>query len=188
MQLFKKNKYINMCPSTRGRARGGGSREGVSPPGTSAVSKHETKSVTQHQGACSRGGVWGGVPPRARLLCPSTRPAAVSKHETCTVTKQTTGARARGGGPGGVSPPARLLCPSTRQVLVTGSPYLQHRVATLLVQHGRRHQNHPTGNPFLKSCRFRLCLVGAPIWNTVLQHFSYNMVDAIRTNPHETLF
>ena len=37
-----------------------------------------------------------------------------------------------------------------------GSPYLQHRVATLLVQHGRRHQNHPTGNPFLKSCGFRL--------------------------------
>ena len=25
-----------------------------------------------------------------------------------------------------------------------GSPYLQHRVATLLVRHGRRHQNHPT--------------------------------------------
>ena len=29
---------------------------------------------------------------------------------------------------------------------------------------------------------------GAPICNTVLQHFSCNMVDAIRTTPHETLF
>ena len=46
-----------------------------------------------------------------------------------------------------------------------GSPYLQHRVATFLVQHGRRHQNHPTGNPFLKSCRFRLCLVQAAVVN-----------------------
>ena len=43
--------------------------------------------------------------------------------------------------------------------LLDGSPYLQHRVATLLVQHGRRHQNHPTRNPFLNSCRFRLCSV-----------------------------
>ena len=48
-------------------------------------------------------------------------------------------------------------------VRVKGSPYLQHRVATLLVQHGRRHQNHPTRNPFLKSCRFRLCLVQAAV-------------------------
>ena len=32
-----------------------------------------------------------------------------------------------------------------------GSPYLQHRVATLLLQHGRRHQNHSTRNPFWKS-------------------------------------
>ena len=31
-------------------------------------------SNTQHRGACSRGGVWGGgYPPPARLLCPSTR-------------------------------------------------------------------------------------------------------------------
>ena len=37
---------------------------------------------------------------------------------------------------------------------------MQHRVATLLVQHDRRHQNHPTGNLFLKSCRFRLCSTG----------------------------
>ena len=36
---------------------------------------------------------------------------------------------------------------------------MQHRVATLLVQRGRRHQNHPTRNPFLKSCRFRLCFI-----------------------------
>ena len=30
------------------------------------------------------------------------------------------------------------------------SPYLQHRVATLLLQHGPRHQNHPTSIPFWK--------------------------------------
>ena len=40
--------------------------------------------MTQHEGACSRGGSGGGPPP------PDT--AAVSKHETGTVTKQTTGA------------------------------------------------------------------------------------------------
>ena len=51
------------------------------------------------------------------------------------------------------------------EVAEKGSPYLQHRVATLLVQHGRRHQNHPTRNPFLKSCRFRLCLVQAAVVN-----------------------
>ena len=48
---------------------------------------------------------------------------------------------------------------------INGSPYLQHRVATLLVQHGRRHQNHSTRNHFLKSCRFRLCLVQAAVVN-----------------------
>ena len=47
-----------------------------------------------------------------------------------------------------------------------GSPYyLQHRVGTLLVQHGRRHQNHPTRNPFLKICLVRLCLVQAAVVN-----------------------
>ena len=47
------------------------------------------------------GGGPGWVSPPARLLCPSTKPAAVSKHETGAVTKQTTGARegVRGGFP-----------------------------------------------------------------------------------------
>ena len=102
-----------LCPSTRpaavskhetgtvnNRCLRGAVRGGGSPAGTSAVSKHETKSVTQHQGACSKGRS-GGVPP------PST--AAVSEHETgCCVQ-----ARDRyceqlvleGGGPGGGSPP-----------------------------------------------------------------------------------
>ena len=58
----------------------------------------------------------------------------------------------------------------TRLIHTLGSPYLQHRVATLLVQHGRRHQNHPTRNlflkgSFLKSRRFRLCLVQAAVVN-----------------------
>ena len=39
--------------------------------------------MTQHQGACSRGGVRGGFPPGT---------AAVSKHKTGTVTKKTAGA------------------------------------------------------------------------------------------------
>ena len=33
----------------------------------------------------------------------------------------------------------------------------------------------------------RLFFPGAPICNTALQHFSCNMIDAIRTIPHETL-
>ena len=61
-----------------------------------------------------------------------------------------------------------------------GSPYLQHRVATFLVQHGRRHQNHPTGNPFLKSCRFRLCLVQAAVVNL----FILNLVCFISVCPY----
>ena len=54
-----------------------------------------------------------------------------------------------------------------------GSSYLQHRVATLFVQHGRRHQNYPTRNPFLKSCRFRLCLVQAAVVNLFVLNWVY---------------
>ena len=64
------------------------------PSGKAAVSKDETKSVTQHEGACSRGRVRGSG------SSPGT--AAVSKHETGTVTTQTTDAR--GGGARWVSP------------------------------------------------------------------------------------
>ena len=74
----------------------GGSGEGSPPPGTAAVSKHEIKSVTQHQGACSRGGS-GGFPP------PGT--AAVSKHETKSVTQHQAGGMLEGGVREGVSPP-----------------------------------------------------------------------------------
>ena len=56
---------------------------------------------------------------------------------------------------------------------------MQHRVATLLVQHGRRHQNHPTRNPFFKSCRFRLCLVQAAVVNM----FVLNLVCFISVCP-----
>ena len=55
-----------------------------------------------------RGVLDGGIRrvflPPARLLCPSTRPAAVSKHETGLVTKQTTGTRGGGVRGGGSSP------------------------------------------------------------------------------------
>ena len=57
----------------RGGVLEGGGPGWVSPPGTAAVSKHQTISGTQHEGACSRGGVRGGFLPPARLLCPSIR-------------------------------------------------------------------------------------------------------------------
>ena len=71
------------------------------------------------------GRVQGMFPPLARLLCPSTRPGAVSKHETGTVTKQTTGAlqfmmsfALRGGG--AVATHTRIyltsLCPGRKGV------------------------------------------------------------------------
>ena len=62
---------------------------------------------------------------------------------------------------------------------IPGSPYLQHRVATLLVQHGRRHQDHPPGNPFLKSSRFPHCLVQAAVVNL----FVLNLVCFISVCP-----
>ena len=56
---------------------------------------------------------------------------------------------------------------------------MQHRVATRLVQHGRRHHNHPTGHPFLKSSGFRLCLVQAAVVNL----FVLNLVCFISVCP-----
>ena len=80
---------------------GGGGTEGGYPPDTAAVSKHETKYVTQHEGARSRGGSGGGFPVQARdKICD---PAS--------------GGVLDGRGGGGFPPPARLLCPSTRQIL-----------------------------------------------------------------------
>ena len=82
-------------------------------------------------------------------------------------------------------PPESYLSPSREAVWgylggrFDGSPYLQHRVATLLVQHGRRHQNHPTRNPFLKSCCFRLCLIQAAVVNL----FVLNLVCFISVCP-----
>ena len=45
-----------------------------------------------------------------------------------------------------------------------GSPYLQHRVATPLLQHSRRHQTHPTRNPFWKSTLLVSCC-GFWLWS-----------------------
>ena len=122
-----------------------GGPAGVCVPGTAAVSKHETKSVTQHEEACSRGvsggGFGGGFPPYARLLCSSTRPTDVSKLETGTVTKQTTGAlqfmvafSLRGGG--GVATPPRIyltsLCPGRREVRPRTSTPLTYTIISSL--------------------------------------------------------
>ena len=71
------------CDPARGGVLEGGVRGGGSPPGTAAVSKRETGTVTK-QTTDPRGGGAGWVSP--------TGTAAVSKHETGTVTKQTTGA------------------------------------------------------------------------------------------------
>ena len=74
-------------------------------------------------------------------------------------------------------PPQRVVCTictiiaAAAMICFQGSPYLQHRVATLLVQHGRRHQHHPTRNPFSKSCRFRLCLIQAAVVNLFVLNF-----------------
>ena len=61
----------------------GGVWGGGHPPGTAAVSKHETGTVTKQTTGARWVGPGGGSPPGT---------AAVSKHETGTVTKQTTGA------------------------------------------------------------------------------------------------
>ena len=135
---------LYLGPSTRGRARRGGSGGGLPPPGTAAVSKHQTISGTQHEGACSRGRVrGGGLPP------PGT--AAVSKHQTISGT-QHEGACSRGGvRGGGVTPPGTAavskhqtvtfvfvlkitlprrnlasLCPGRREVRLRISTPLQH--------------------------------------------------------------
>ena len=77
-------------PARGGVLEGGGPGGGLPPPGTAAVSKHQTISGTQHEGARSRN------PPPARLLCPSIR----------LYLGPSTRGRARGGGSGGgVTPP-----------------------------------------------------------------------------------
>ena len=65
---------LYLGPSMRGRARGGGPGGVSPPPGTAAVSKHQTISGTQHEGACSRGGVRGGFSP------PSDTAAVLNSH------------------------------------------------------------------------------------------------------------
>ena len=67
-------------PARGGVLEGGGPGGGLAPPGTAAVSKHQTISGTQHEGACSRGGVnfvfvRKSTLPRTNLasLCPGRR-------------------------------------------------------------------------------------------------------------------
>ena len=66
IQFLKTSKYI-WDPARGGVLEGGDGGGGLPPPGTAAVSKHQTISGTQHEGACSN------PPPPARLLCPSIR-------------------------------------------------------------------------------------------------------------------
>ena len=69
-----------------------------------------------------------------------------------------------------------LFPPPTR-----GSPYLQHRVATLVLvlQHGRRHQNHPTRNPFWKSTLVVFCF--GPSWLLLSTFLFLNLYPNART-------
>ena len=67
-------------------------------------------------------------------------------------------------------------------VVQQGSPYLQHRVATLLSQHGRRHQNHPTRNPFWKSTLVGVFRFG-PSWLLVVSCSEYLYVHESLKSP-----
>ena len=111
--------------------------------------------MSQHEGAWSRGGSGGGVPSRYgcgvqardKICDPALRgeleggirggsfplcTAAVFKHETCTVTKQTT--CARGGESGGVPPPgtAAVSKHETGTVIKQTTGALQFMVAFAL--------------------------------------------------------
>ena len=79
--------------------------------------------MTQHEGACSTGGSGGGSRPST---------AAMPKHETGTVTKQTTGGRGGGGegGSGGGFPPGTAAVSKHATGTVTGA--LQFMVAFTL--------------------------------------------------------
>ena len=64
------------------------------------------------------------------------------------------------------------------EVRHAGSPYLQHRVATLLVQHGRRHQNHPT-SLVVFGC---VCLTGPHAFGPKCFYFGHKIV---MKQPHD---
>ena len=70
---------------------------------------------------------------------------------------------------------------------VTRSLYLQHRVATLLLQHGRRHQNHTTRTPFrsllLSCCGFWLWSWLAAVVNLFVLNFMCFVGRAALTFP-----
>ena len=73
------NQHASDTPSTRGSARGGGSGGGpgggLPPPGTAAVSKHETGTVTKQ--------TTGAVYTHETGTVPEQTTGAVSTHETC---------------------------------------------------------------------------------------------------------
>ena len=68
----------SLGPSTRGRARGGGSRGGVTPAWDGCCAQHHTGTVTKQTTGARWGGPGGVSPPGT---------AAVSKHQTGTVTR-----------------------------------------------------------------------------------------------------
>ena len=94
-----------MCdPARGGMLEGGGSGRGFPPRHGCCVQAHDKICDPAPEGVLERGsgGPGGGLPPGT---------AAVSKHGTCTVTKQTTGAR--GGGPW-CFPPRHSCCVQAR--------------------------------------------------------------------------
>ena len=101
IRFLKISKYI-WDPARGGVLEAGGPGGGLPPPGTAAVSKHQTGTVTKQTTRARWGGLWDPAPGGV-LEDPPPGTAAVSKHQTGTVTKQATGAR--WGGPGGVPPP-----------------------------------------------------------------------------------
>ena len=93
-----------MCPGTRGVLEEG-SGGGVLPRHVCCVQARDKICDPAPRGVLEER-VRRGFPSPGRLLCPSTRPAAMSKHETGTVTKPTTSTRegvSEGGSPPGTA-------------------------------------------------------------------------------------
>ena len=84
-----------------GVLEGGGPGGCLPPPGTAVVSKHQTISGTQHEGACSRMGVRGGFTPPRHGCC-------VQAPDY--IWDPARGGVLEGGGPRGGLPPPRHGC------------------------------------------------------------------------------
>ena len=95
-------------PARGGVLEGGGPVGGLPPPGTAAVSKHQTISGTQHEGACSRGVPGGRFTPPRHGCC-----VQASDY----IWDPTRRGVLEGGGPGGGLPPPGTAAVSKHQTV-----------------------------------------------------------------------